>query len=121
MVAWSAGAHAEATDGATRRTKAATALSSAVRALRCIPDPLLWWLPQAGGPYLKVSMRSSSSPRLYFSPRAAVAQLARASACHAEGRGFESHQPLRIAEPNPVSGLLPLWPGSGPNASAVPR
>ena len=26
--------------------------------------------------------------------RAAVAQLARASACHAEGRGFESHQPL---------------------------
>jgi hypothetical protein len=27
-------------------------------------------------------------------PRAAVAQLARASACHAEGRGFESHQPL---------------------------
>ena len=28
-------------------------------------------------------------------PRAAVAQLARASACHAEGRGFESHQPLR--------------------------
>src|SRR5215204_5268703 len=94
MVAWSAGAHAEATDGATRRTKAATALSSAVRALRCIPDPLLWWLPQSGRPYLKVSMGSSSSPRLYFSPRAAVAQLARASACHAEGRGFESHQPL---------------------------
>src|SRR3954447_11341670 len=28
-------------------------------------------------------------------PRAAVAQLARASACHAEGRGFESLQPLR--------------------------
>ena len=27
--------------------------------------------------------------------RAAVAQLARASACHAEGRGFESLQPLR--------------------------
>ena len=27
-------------------------------------------------------------------PRAAVAQLARASACHAEGRGFESHHPL---------------------------
>src|SRR6266550_3890215 len=33
-------------------------------------------------------------PRLYLPPRAAVAQLARASACHAEGRGFESHQPL---------------------------
>ena len=33
-------------------------------------------------------------------PRAAVAQLARASACHAEGRGFESHQPLQA----PLSG-----------------
>src|SRR4051794_24498196 len=33
-------------------------------------------------------------PRLYSSPRADVAQLARASACHAEGRGFESHHPL---------------------------
>ena len=31
--------------------------------------------------------------------RAAVAQLARASACHAEGRGFESHQPLRQKAP----------------------
>ena len=29
-----------------------------------------------------------------MAPCAAVAQLARASACHAEGRGFESHQPL---------------------------
>jgi hypothetical protein len=29
-----------------------------------------------------------------LTPSAAVAQLARASACHAEGRGFESHQPL---------------------------
>src|SRR5215207_912100 len=121
MVAWSAGAHAEATDGATRRTKAATALSSAVRALRCIPDPLLWWLPQAGGPYLKVSMRSSNSPRLYFSPRAAVAQLARASACPAEGRGFESHQPLRIAEPNPASARLSPWPTSGLNVLGGPR
>ena len=32
--------------------------------------------------------------RLDSAPCAAVAQLARASACHAEGRGFESHQPL---------------------------
>src|SRR6185503_21188351 len=31
---------------------------------------------------------------LYSARRAAVAQLARASACHAEGRGFESLQPL---------------------------
>jgi dihydrofolate reductase len=29
---------------------------------------------------------------------AAVAQLARASACHAEGRGFESHQPLFLSK-----------------------
>ena len=35
-------------------------------------------------------------PLLYFRLRAAVAQLARASACHAEGRGFESHQPLPV-------------------------
>src|SRR3954451_8037676 len=35
-------------------------------------------------------------PRLYSTPRAAVAQLARASACHAEGRGFESLQPLLV-------------------------
>ena len=32
--------------------------------------------------------------RLYWPPFADVAQLARASACHAEGRGFESHHPL---------------------------
>jgi hypothetical protein len=32
--------------------------------------------------------------RLYSATSAAVAQLARASACHAEGRGFESLQPL---------------------------
>ena len=31
---------------------------------------------------------------LYFCAHADVAQLARASACHAEGRGFESHHPL---------------------------
>lgn len=31
---------------------------------------------------------------LYWAAHADVAQLARASACHAEGRGFESHHPL---------------------------
>src|SRR3954463_6031611 len=40
---------------------------------------------------------SDPRPRAILAPRAAVAQLARASACHAEGRGFESHQPLRKA------------------------
>src|SRR5215207_3657721 len=33
----------------------------------------------------------------YTGRRADVAQLARASACHAEGRGFESHHPLLVA------------------------
>ena len=37
---------------------------------------------------------ASGGRGLYSPPRAAVAQLARASACHAEGRGFESLQPL---------------------------
>ena len=37
-------------------------------------------------------------------PRAAVAQLARASACHAEGRGFESLQPL-LAESRSRAGF----------------
>src|SRR5918996_2353369 len=32
--------------------------------------------------------------RLYCASHADVAQSARASACHAEGRGFESHHPL---------------------------
>ena len=39
--------------------------------------------------------RGLHRPRIEFTDCAAVAQLARASACHAEGRGFESHQPLR--------------------------
>src|SRR5437763_14256678 len=37
--------------------------------------------------------RSRVKP-FYTGARAAVAQLARASACHVEGRGFESLQPL---------------------------
>jgi hypothetical protein len=39
--------------------------------------------------------RPSPVAGLYSAVRAAVAQLARASACHAEGRGFESLQPLQ--------------------------
>ena len=35
-------------------------------------------------------------PRLDCDSHADVAQLARASACHAEGRGFESHHPLLL-------------------------
>ena len=59
------------------------------------------------------SQRSAGSPGLYCRDRAAVAQLARASACHAEGRGFESHQPLPIAEPIGHLARFRLWPESG--------
>ena len=38
---------------------------------------------------------------------AAVAQLARASACHAEGRGFESLQPLLTEPPVPTGVIRP--------------
>ena len=38
-------------------------------------------------------------PGLYSAARADVAQLARASACHAEGRGFESLHPLHEKAP----------------------
>ena len=37
---------------------------------------------------------TAEKTRLYSVGYADVAQLARASACHAEGRGFESHHPL---------------------------
>ena len=36
---------------------------------------------------------------MFFEMSGAVAQLVRASACHAEGRGFESHQ-LRQFSPS---------------------
>src|SRR4051794_37638309 len=101
MVAELAGAHAEATEGAMRRTEIATAPSSAVRALRCIDGSPSLVVPQAGGPYPKLGRDSPGKARLYCAARAAVAQLARASACHAEGRGFESHQPLCL-DPEPV-------------------
>ena len=38
--------------------------------------------------------KGAAETRLYSDGYADVAQLARASACHAEGRGFESHHPL---------------------------
>src|SRR5438067_6795605 len=38
--------------------------------------------------------RGSAPDEGYTGAHADVAQLARASACHAEGRGFESHHPL---------------------------
>src|SRR4051794_11023813 len=49
---------------------------------------------------------TSQSRWLYSAPRADVAQLARASACHAEGRGFESLHPLQKSPGNPGFLLL---------------
>src|SRR5438094_5299543 len=47
--------------------------------------------------------RGSAPDEGYTGAHADVAQLARASACHAEGRGFESHHPLLgSAEPREV-------------------
>jgi hypothetical protein len=51
------------------------------------PVPAVW--SDIAKPRAEIPMAGLKS-----GPRAAVAQLARASACHAEGRGFESHQPL---------------------------
>ena len=48
------------------------------------------------GRRLRVALRAGARPASILRLHAAVAQLARASACHAEGRGFESHQPLPV-------------------------
>ena len=66
-----------------------------------------WWYPAvtlvtagrpapSSGTTERAARPSSGPPEHGYThrPSAAVAQLARASACHAEGRGFESHQPL---------------------------
>jgi hypothetical protein len=63
-----------------------------------------WWYPgvtrRAARGAARTQSRAPPGPRAdrlsaaILRPSAAVAQLARASACHAEGRGFESHQPL---------------------------
>src|SRR5215218_6562138 len=52
-------------------------------------------------PTVHIQARRAPRPGLYCCLRAAVAQLARASACHAEGRGFESLQPL-LESPAPA-------------------
>jgi hypothetical protein len=49
---------------------------------------------------------------LEWAARADVAQLARASPCHGEGRGFESLHPLR-AKPPHLLGFCRLWGWSG--------
>jgi hypothetical protein len=52
--------------------------------------------------------RRYREPGLYCAARADVAQLARASACHAEGRGFESLHPLLAKAPLPA-GFSRSW------------
>src|SRR3954463_3467316 len=88
-----AGAHADATDGAMARIEIAAAASAATKVFRCIAAPCLVVTP-GRWPCPKLGWGTPVGPGLYCGPRAAVAQLARASAWHAEGRGFESHQPL---------------------------
>ena len=51
--------------------------------------------------------RRKLRPQARIPPHAAVAQLARASACHAEGRGFESLQPLVTKAPLRRGFLVP--------------
>ena len=48
---------------------------------------------------LRLARNPAARAAARIPPSAAVAQLARASACHAEGRGFESLQPLRFESP----------------------
>ena len=67
---------------------------------------------------------TGARPRLYWRPFADVAQLARASACHAEGRGFESHHPLSLSKPKDrsfLSGRLSFHPGCENRARAQAR
>ncbi len=58
--------------------------------------------------------RRLEKPRLYSTEFADVAQLARASACHAEGRGFESHHPLSKVPANEQVQSSPLVNGTEP-------
>src|SRR5438093_4593813 len=59
--------------------------------------------------------RGSAPDEGYTGAHADVAQLARASACHAEGRGFESHHPLSESS---LSSLLLLLDLLHPSSSA---
>ncbi len=73
----------------------------------------------------RLDTRRPGRAALYSAARAAVAQLARASACHAEGRGFESHQPLasfgRSSSRFPLPSSQPPLPLRAPGGSAGPR
>ena len=70
------------------------------RTRRAAASPGSSWPRAAGSTRTPQSRRAGGTGAgAILAVRAAVAQLARASACHAEGRGFESHQPLRVKAP----------------------
>ena len=82
---------------------------------RCSASSPACWCRRRGRPRRRRMQDSRRKARI--TPRAAVAQLARASACHAEGRGFESLQPLFLlqidafrSEGNLEPLLIPLDP-----------
>src|SRR4051812_32636951 len=75
------------------RIAVAATEAAAIKSFRCIEAPR-FVVTQREDHTQNWGKRSRLGARLSFCARAAVAQLARASACHAEGRGFESHQPL---------------------------
>ena len=87
-------------------------------------DPLAWVrahltpisAPPIGGLTCKQGSRKSG---LYWAALADVAQLARASACHAEGRGFESHHPLDLEERPADAGLSLSQPPALPPLLAI--
>src|SRR4051794_13720077 len=62
---------------------------------------MIWRKSMVGGKIerSRLARNQERAPTARITPCAAVAQLARASACHAEGRGFESLQPLHTKAP----------------------
>src|SRR6476620_4253106 len=64
-------------------------------------------------------LKGAAGTGLYSRSYADVAQLARASACHAEGRGFESHHPLRVEAPLMRGFLFREPTGSRPRSGPV--
>ena len=71
---------------------------------RCVTTPPR---RRSGSSVASAHARKPSGPGLYWALPADVAQLARASACHAEGRGFESHHPLSTRKGPAEAGPFP--------------
>ena len=108
----SGAASSAAKRGSARRPRAAAAATLASRTAARIRRTARPYPPA-------LVQRRCREPGLYCGTRADVAQLARASACHAEGRGFESLHPLltKALEPG-LSVFLSQPPGS---SAGLPR